>query len=70
MLGSRIYGGKFLFGLSVSDLAVPLVAVLHGSGGGFVTVFHPCRDGPCHRCRGVWLPGVGRLVAAALSEAS
>ena len=36
---SRIYGVKFMLGLSASALAVPLVAVLHGSCGGFFWLF-------------------------------
>jgi len=36
---SRIYGVKFLFGLGASALAVPLIAVLHGSDGGFMWLF-------------------------------
>jgi hypothetical protein len=36
---SRIYAVKYVLSLSVGALAVPLIAWLHGFGGGFTTIF-------------------------------
>ncbi|MDA0230861.1 MAG: MFS transporter [Proteobacteria bacterium] len=66
---SRIYGVKFLFGLSASALAVPLVAFLHGSGGGFIWLFLILAAMALVIGIAVfWLPGSARPSSAALSE--
>jgi hypothetical protein len=67
---SRIFGVKFLFGLSASALAVPLVAVLHGYGGGFFWLFLILAAMALVIAVAVfWLPGRARPPAAVLSQA-
>ena len=66
----RIYGVKFLFGLGAAALAAPLVALLHGSDGGFIWLF--LIFAAMSFAIGVavfWLPGRARPAAAALTEA-
>ena len=67
---SRIYGVKFLFGLGAAALAAPLVALMHGSSGGFVWLF--LIFAAMSFVIGVaafWLPGRARSGEAALTEA-
>ncbi len=67
---SRIYGVKFLFGLGTGALAAPLVALPHGSSGGFVWLF--AIFAALTLVIGVavfWLPGRAPAAEAALREA-